>query len=353
MGLFGDITGIFGATQQRRASQEAGRILEANRQHALAASGGVAQQFQPFFGRAQGMGDTALAYGNEAQGYANVAMGYGNEAQAYANGVTGAMPGQMDTGTYEQLLQDTIQQTQGMMPGQGMSAADQIALQDAQRLMNENLSATGNLRSGAAGFASAELARRAMADASQRNFANRATQLGLLGSLQGQGTQQRLARQEQVNNLGMAMNQFNLARGQLGAQTALGRAGVGINQAGLTMNRAGLAQSLAGMNMQAGLAGSQMQNQLLQTGLGMAPQLAQAEMAKGAANANQIGAIGGLVDTGINMGVGAAMGGMGIGTLGGASGWGGALQGMGMNTGAGGNMMQMAMMQRMLGGMGY
>lgn len=156
MGLFGGIAGIFGATQEKRAAEEAGRIINQARQEAVQKAGELSAESTPFL--------------NKSLDFFDAAAGYQTEDRA--------------------LLRKLIADTEAADLGQGFSTADEIALKDATRLMNENLVGTGNLRSGAAGFYGMELARRVTADVRQRQVDRRLGQLQLLFGAQNQGASQ-------------------------------------------------------------------------------------------------------------------------------------------------------------------
>jgi hypothetical protein len=273
MGLFGSIAGIFGATQQANAAKESAKILNANRQQALQWAGQYDEMAQPWMASTQ----DALA---RAQG---------GLAESRAVGP----PTQVLTGQ-EGMLANLMAQAQGLDVGEGLSGADRIALEDAQRVMNENLSATGNLRSGAAGFANAELTRRVLADANQRRFERSFNKMQLLFGGQQAGASQSL----QGWQLGLQK------QNQLVSQ-ALARAGVDLQSAQLSGN---IGQNFNQMGY--GMRGS---------AIGLAPAMAQAEQAKGAAFANQIGSVGAVADDTLNMAAGAFMGLGGMGGLGGGA----------------------------------
>lgn len=217
MGLFGGIAGIFGATQEKRAAQEAARIMAVAREDATKEAAKISAEYAPF-------SKTSLDFFDRAGGYAT---------------------------EDRSLIQQLIAETRTADIGQGFSEADQIALKDAQRLMNENLVGTGNLRSGVAGFYNTELARRAVADVRQRQIGARLNQLSLLfgGASQLQSTTGQTA-------------QFGQAAGNIGVQ---GR----------------------------GLAA-----QLYSSALGLAGGQASAELAKGRALSSQISSAGSALDSG-------------------------------------------------------
>jgi hypothetical protein len=222
LGIFSSISSIFSAGAQRRAAQEAMRLLAEAREQGIKESKAVSALFDPF-----------VSAGGER---------LGTSFDVMQRLVTSAEAG----------------------AAEGLTAADKLAFEDTQRLVNENLVATGNLRSGAGAFASAEVARRVAADASQRR-----------------------------------LQYLNLA---IGAGSQLG----------------GIAQATGEL----GLGGKQISSQLLQASMGLAPAQASAVMAKGAAEAAQIQAMGSLGSDVLNMGLGffGGMGGLpGPGGLGGAA----------------------------------
>ena len=202
MGLFGGIAGIFGATQEKRAAQEAARIMAVAREDATKEAAKISAEYAPF-------SKTSLDFFDRAGGYATEDRG---------------------------LLQQLIAETRSADLGQGFSDADTIALKDAQRLMNENLVGTGNLRSGVAGFYNTELARRVTADVRSRQIDRRLNQLSLLFGAQGQGATQtaqvasfgNAAGNIGVQGRGLATQLYSsalgLAVGQAGAELAKGRA---------------------------------------------------------------------------------------------------------------------------------
>lgn len=132
MGLFSGIGsiigGIFGATQQRRAYNSAINDLRNFQQN----------QALPQAWRMQGRSDQLTSLGRD--------MLTGGET-----------PFQLSAQT--QQMRDRLMSSFG-----GLSSASQIAFEDLNRLLKEDAVSTGNLRSGAFGFAQAELGRRVLAD---------------------------------------------------------------------------------------------------------------------------------------------------------------------------------------------
>lgn len=242
------ITGIFGATQEARAAKEAMRILNEGRQLAF---------------------NEAAKYGAEADKFMNDYRAYYTADRA--------------------MLEKLYGQAQAIEVGDGISGADRIAFEDAQKMMNENLSSTGNLRSGAASFANAELTRRVVADAQERRFGREMNKLQLLFG----------------------------AQGQAGQQTA------GVGNMGLNVR--------------------QLQTNLFQAGLGMTSSLASAEIHKGSALSNQIVSYGKAADEikdSIREGYYDMLAGMS--TMGGSGGGGGGMGGMMGGGGGGGGMGMLA-----------
>lgn len=258
MGLFSDISGIFGAVQEKRAAVEAQRILNEAKQQAMNESAKLSNQFDPFV--------------TDAQNNLNTTSG---------------------------LLQKYLGETENIQVDSGLTAADKIAYQDASRLLNEQMVATGNLRSGAAAFGQSELLRRVVADAETRTFNQQMQKMGLL-----------FGGSQELGNVGATQGQI-------------------------------------------GLQGKQMATSLLQTAFNLAPAQATAELQKGAALSNILGGIGGLGDSAVNTAVGAFAGGMGgLAGMGVAEGWGGAGAGAMLGSGSGGSLSQMMMLQRMFQGSG-
>lgn len=256
MGILSGVADIFGGVQQKRAAAEAVAMLREAQNKGYNLSASMGAQAQPFLNKARSALDASAGY---------------------------------DT-----MLQDFIKQTQAMDTGTGLSAADQIALKDAQRLMNENLVGTGNLRSGAAAFANVDLARRAAADASQRSFERTLNKMQLLFGGQAQGS-------------GQALNRAQIAGG----------VGTGLNS--ISAN-------------------------LMAQAMGLASPMGQAEMSKGAAIASTIGAVGGVGDSLMSMGMGGAIGAANPGMVGASSAGAGGAAGAMMG---GNNMAQLMMLQKL------
>jgi hypothetical protein len=133
------IAGIFGATQEARAAKEAMRILNESRQEA-----------RVYADRLEGL-YTPLVKGGQA-------------------GVDQA----------RSLLTDYLSQTQALDVGNGLTGADERSYKDASRLLNENMVATGNLRSGAAAYSQSELMSRVVANAQDRSFNRNIAKLNIL-----------------------------------------------------------------------------------------------------------------------------------------------------------------------------
>lgn len=213
MGLASGVAGIFAATQQKRAAGEAMRILAEAKNMAFDEAGKLKTTFDPIV--------------KEAMDKLGVSFD-----------------------TIKGFLTDTA----NIDTGAPFNESDRIAMEDAQRLMNENLSKTGNLRSGAAAYGNAELTRRVLADAMTRNF----------------------------------------DREMQKSQLLFGGAGM-LGQIGGTMG-----------NM--GMQGISLSENMFSTGLSLEAQRAQAALGKGAALANQIMSVGDLGDSVIQMGSMAAAG---------------------------------------------
>ena len=114
------------------------------------------------------------------------------------------------------VLSSAITGTEALVGDTGLSEQERILFEDVQRIQNENLSRTGNLRSGAAAFANAELSRRVFADAIDRKF-NELTLLGNLG--------RSVADLGQISgNLGLGGRQLstNLTAAAIGSNVRLG-----------------------------------------------------------------------------------------------------------------------------------
>lgn len=172
------LMGIFGSAHQKNAAKAAMQMLEDARRGLISEGKDLTALFKPFISQSQQAFQTASS----------------------------------QNATYNTMLQDFIRQTQGMDTGVGLSAADQIAMKDAERLMNENFSQTGNLRSGAAGYANVELARRTAADAAQRSFQRNLDKMQLLFG----GTQQGFGSAAQNIGLGQSSGQIGYAGTSLG-----------------------------------------------------------------------------------------------------------------------------------------
>lgn len=175
------IMGIFGAVQEKRAANEALRILRDAREIAKRRSDELAAQFRPFVEKGE-------AYLTQAGEMVDASQAYLQEQGAL------------------------------METGKGLNAADEIAYKDAARLLNEQMVGTGNLRSGAAAFGQTELLRRVVADANQRNFDRQAMKLQLLYGGMAQGA-------NQIGQLGSVSSNIGLQGQALSAQmlqTSLG-----------------------------------------------------------------------------------------------------------------------------------
>lgn len=186
MGLFSDISGIFGAVQEKRAAVEAQRILNEAKQQAVNESAKLSNQFDPFVTSAQNnLNDTAG------------------------------------------LLKKYLAQTEGVQVDSGLTAADRISYQDASKLLNEQMVSTGNLRSGAAAFGQSELLRRVVADAETRTFNQQMQKMGLLfGGSQELGnvgaTQGQIGLQGKQMATSLLQTAFNLAPAQATAELQKG-----------------------------------------------------------------------------------------------------------------------------------
>jgi hypothetical protein len=235
MGLASGVAGIFASTQQKRAAGEAMRILADAKNMAFDEAGRLKSTFSPIVQEA--MDKLGVSY--------DTIKGYLTDAE------------NIDT-------------------GEPFSESDKIALEDATRLMNENLSKTGNLRSGAAAYGNAELTRRVLADAMDRNYDR-----------------------------------------ELGKSTLL-------------LSGAGMLGSIGETMGSMGMQGLTMSNNMFSTGLSLEQSRAQAALGKGAALANQLMSVGDLGDSVISMGTMAAAGGMGS-IPGVSQGWGGAAMGAGIS----------------------
>ncbi len=213
MGLFGSIAGIFGASSQVSAANEAKQILQQAQSKAYDYSSNLQTQFAPFLSDYQSK-----------------------------------------IGTSFDLIQQLTNQADAAGTAGGLTAADQISYQDAARLMNSNMAATGNLRSGASAFANEQLAQRAIADAANRRLSY--MQL----AFQGAGT---------LANTASSVGQFALGGQELAAN-------------------------------------------VFNTGTNLAGSIAQAQVGIGAAKANKAQAIGSVFDSVVNTGAGFVMGAPGM-----------------------------------------
>lgn len=243
MGLFGGIAGIFGATQEKRAAAEAARILQQAREDAVKEAGRISSEYAPF-------AQTALDAFATTSRYVSDDRALSLEDRAISLGAY-----REDRDLMTRLLADTERADLG----QGFSTADEIALRDAQRLTNENLVGTGNLRSGAAGYANMELARRVTADVRQRQIGARLNQLSLLFGGAVQRTQ-----------MGSAM---------------LGLVGDASRRVGSTT---GVVANIGNAAGQIGVQGRGLAAQLYSASLDLAGGQASAELAKGRALSSQL-----------------------------------------------------------------
>lgn len=237
MGIVSGITDIFASTQQKRAYQAAINVLNAAKDQAFGESSKLSAQFDPIISDA--MSKLGISF---------------------------------DT------IQKYLTDAANIDVGAPLNESDRIAMTDAQRLMNENMAKTGNLRSGASSFANEELTRRVIADATTRNFDR------------------------------------TLAKAQL----LLG----GANEL----------SGVAGMEGNIGMTGKQIAENMFGTGLSIQQQIAQATLGKGMAGASQISSIGDLGDSLLSSAA-MAYGGFSGSLPGMGSGMGGAAMGaaMGMN----------------------
>lgn len=248
-GVFGAISGIFGAVQSKRAAAEAVRRMQIAIDAARKFSDETTKITDPFFALAE------KSFGGVER-------------------LTGRAETTATEGRFTPLLDDIITQTQNLVNEPGLSPQDKIAFEDAQRLLNENLSQTGNLRSGAALLGGAELGRRVSADAMERFFGRKQAQLQLLAGLQGQGTTQELNRAQVLSNLAQILTGVGSASAQVGTS----------------------GRNIGGSLLQSAITGTAYQGQF--------------ELAKGQAAASSIVSGGLAVDSGIN----AFAGGFGGGT---------------------------------------
>ncbi len=224
------IAGIFGATQEARAAKEAMRILNESRQE-------------------------ARAYADRLEGL-------------YKPLVEG---GRLGVEQGRDLLNQYLKQTQDLAVGDGLTAGDERSFKDASRLLNENMVATGNLRSGAAAYSQAELASRVAANAQDRSFNRNIMKLNLL----------------------------------FGGASTIGQQGLQESQVGTQ-----------GMGLVTG-----MRNSIL----GFGTNIANAELRKGGALSNQITSVGAATDEVAHTVIDAfaAYGSMGMSEMGGGGGGGG------------------------------
>ena len=141
------IGGMFASSAKLRAQKEALRILNEARQAGTQAAKEYSAEFKPFLDASQRDFDAA-----------------GEELSENRNLI-------------QSLMRDFS--SESVEVPVGFSEADTIALKDAQRLLNENMVSTGNLRSGSAGFYNMDLARRFAADVSSRSFERKVQQANL------------------------------------------------------------------------------------------------------------------------------------------------------------------------------
>ena len=193
MGLFGGIAGAFSAVQQARAAGEATRVITETRQMLEGKAGDFSQEFQPFLAKSLATFDQATSQSVEDRA----------------------------------LLRQLMEEARTADLGQGFSPADEIALKDAQRLMNENMVSTGNLRSGAAGYYGMELSRRITADVRSRAIDRRMAQLQLMFGGQGQGAQQTAM----IGNIAGAVGQVGAYGKNLAAQLYQASGNLALGQA--------------------------------------------------------------------------------------------------------------------------
>ena len=144
--LASSIGGIFGATQQRRAAQEAQRVINAARAEGRARSQVYESEFSPFVSMSKSYLEESAKGIAESRGY----------------------------------LSRILSETDALDVGEGLSGADRIAYEDAAKLLNEQMVSTGNLRSGAAAFGQSQLLRRVVADANERRFSRQTAKLQLM-----------------------------------------------------------------------------------------------------------------------------------------------------------------------------
>lgn len=173
------ISGLFKSSAQLRAQKEALRVINEARQEGITQSKALTEQFKPFFTESRGALDEARTF---------------DVTSASFDPLLKRLLGVAEQGATE-----------------GLTEADRIAFEDARKLMNENLVATGNLRSGAAAFFNTELTRRVLADSVTRR--QNYLQLALGG--QQQGSAQRLNLLQSVLNRGQIAGSIGLGGQQL------------------------------------------------------------------------------------------------------------------------------------------
>lgn len=260
------ITGLLSANAQKSAAQTAANAqLQANQQ-ALAAQ-------QANNAAAQGQQTTALASGTAAAGAQN------NSLQALLSPFVGAgAPGIAGLTNYANVGQGALN-TQGNLVGANGNAAQSGAISAVQNsplfqqllaqgidTSNQNLSATGNLRSGAAVAAGAQISPALLDQLLQQQFTN----LGTLSS-QGSAASQALA---------------SLGAGAAGTQ-AQGTQNTLSSLLGLQGGIAGNEATLAGANTQAITNLTGQQGQIAATN----------DLARGQAQQNLYGGIGSAINT--------------------------------------------------------
>lgn len=165
------IGNMFASSAKLRAQKEAARILNEARLTGIQAYKDISAQFDPFLKESTQSFSEAGSELSENRG----------------------------------LLMSFIEDAKKAVPV-GFSDADQIALKDAQRLMNENLVSTGNLRSGVAGYYNMDLAKRFAADVSSRSFERNLARTQLLfggGELLQRGTSQRVQLGSNAGSIGV------------------------------------------------------------------------------------------------------------------------------------------------------
>lgn len=111
----------------------------------------------------------------------------------------------------------------------GLTAAEELSFRDSQRLLNENLASTGNLRSGAASLANARLASEVFAGADTR----RLNQLVALSGVQGGLAQQAFI----PGQIGLGLNQLATSLFNTSAGLAVPQAQSTLNAGQATANR--------------------------------------------------------------------------------------------------------------------